>query len=762
MINTNIPTSSSISAVRAKVDIYNNATLVTTCTCDEHLQDFVLTREGDTSKFFGFGVSHKAAISLLDIDHTLPSILKGYTVKLALGDGTNFDYPFPTLHIAEITKEEKSNTITCAAYDILYKTNSHTISELNLVAPYTLRDVAIKCAEFLGLEVIGLDEAFNISYPEGANVEGTEPIRTMLNAIAEVTQTIYFINGENKLVFKRLDRDGEALFTVTKDLYYELSTQTNKTLSNICHTTELGDNIYSGDNSGITQYVRDNPLWEGRADAGALLDAAVERVAGLTITQLECDWDGNHLLEIGDKVAFETEDDSLVNCFILDDVIDFQGFINEITSWEFTQDESSTAANPTTIGEKISQTFAKVDKINKEITLMASDVSDTKTEMAQLKLTTDDIILRVEKVEKQEIEIDLDLTNDTNFIALSERVGQLEISDTQINASISSLETTLSQDIDKSIEDLESALKGEIQAGDNALNSEIVSVKERVGALEISDTEIKASVSNVQTTITTVESNLTTKIDTDINNLESSLQESIEAGDNALGGEITTVKQDVSALQIKANEIEASVSSLESSTSTNLSNAISGIEGNLEELEEALRAEYENADELLNESINGEFTAVRQDISSLRVETNSITASVSSLQKVTENTTDALENEIASLAKEVNLKVDSEAVSISIAKALDAGVDKVKTSSKNYTFDDEGLNISSSDSDFNTVVNEDGMRIYKGSTEVLTANNEGVTATDLHARTFLIIGENSRLEDRGSRTACFWIGKAGG
>lgn len=50
------------------------------------------------------------------------------------------------------------------------------------------------------------------------------------------------------------------------------------------------------------------------------------------------------------------------------------------------------------------------------------------------------------------------------------------------------------------------------------------------------------------------------------------------------------------------------------------------------------------------------------------------------------------------------------------------------------------------------------MTVYNNGDEVLTANDKGVTAKDLHARTYLIIGENSRLEDLNNRTVCFWIG----
>lgn len=68
--------------------------------------------------------------------------------------------------------------------------------------------------------------------------------------------------------------------------------------------------------------------------------------------------------------------------------------------------------------------------------------------------------------------------------------------------------------------------------------------------------------------------------------------------------------------------------------------------------------------------------------------------------------------------------------------------------------------IKKSDVDITTNISEDGMRVSKGSEVVLTANNGGVEARNLHATTYLIIGENSRFEDydNGSRTGCFWIG----
>ena len=58
-----------------------------------------------------------------------------------------------------------------------------------------------------------------------------------------------------------------------------------------------------------------------------------------------------------------------------------------------------------------------------------------------------------------------------------------------------------------------------------------------------------------------------------------------------------------------------------------------------------------------------------------------------------------------------------------------------------------------------TTIDEDGMIIERNSNQVLVANNEGVDAYNLHASTYLIIGDNSRFEDydNDSRTGCFWI-----
>jgi hypothetical protein len=120
-----------------------------------------------------------------------------------------------------------------------------------------------------------------------------------------------------------------------------------------------------------------------------------------------------------------------------------------------------------------------------------------------------------------------------------------------------------------------------------------------------------------------------------------------------------------------------------------------------------------------------------------------------------------MNGEIAELTSKVENVVTEDEVRILIEEELSNGVDKIVTST-GFTFDDMGLTVSKSDSEMSTTITEDGMRVYKNGEEMLTADNTGVYAANLHATTYLIIGKYSRFEDyesdKGSRTGCFWLG----
>lgn len=120
-----------------------------------------------------------------------------------------------------------------------------------------------------------------------------------------------------------------------------------------------------------------------------------------------------------------------------------------------------------------------------------------------------------------------------------------------------------------------------------------------------------------------------------------------------------------------------------------------------------------------------------------------------------------LNDDIIEINKSLETKMSSEEVSIAIQSELSNGVDRVTTST-GFKFNEDGLTIAKTGREMTTTIDEDGMTIKKNDEERLVANNEGVVAYDLHAKTYLIVGSNSRFEDYEKdgkkQTGCFWIG----
>lgn len=124
-----------------------------------------------------------------------------------------------------------------------------------------------------------------------------------------------------------------------------------------------------------------------------------------------------------------------------------------------------------------------------------------------------------------------------------------------------------------------------------------------------------------------------------------------------------------------------------------------------------------------------------------------------------------LADSVGSLSQEVNLKLDASAVNIAVKEELANGVDRVVTES-GYRFDSDGLTISKSGEQMKNVLDNTGMYVKRSEEEILTANDKGVNAVNLHAKTYLIIGGGedgrSRFEDYTEnsepRTGCFWVG----
>ena len=389
---------SPVRQIAARVELYNGSALADTFTHDGELKELTIERVAESGKFYGFGVCQKLNVKLRDMERSI-SITTDHSLKVKF----NGVQTTPTFYVTETHRDENTNELSITAYDGIYKAGAHTFEEIGLAAPYNATQLITSIRSFLGFNfaVYPSNEIWTYSYEEGANLEGSESLREVLDALAEATQTVYYLNASNVLVFKQPSKDGEAALTIDRNKYFELDSGTNRRLAAICHATELGDNVSASlTESGSTQYIRNNPFWELREDVDTLVNNALAAIGGLTINQFECEWRGNPLLEIGDKIALETKDGSIVYSFVFDDTIEYNGSLKQSTRWSYEEDDAETASNPTSLGDVLKQTYAKVDKANKEISLVASEAAENKEAISALQLNTESINASVSKIEE--------------------------------------------------------------------------------------------------------------------------------------------------------------------------------------------------------------------------------------------------------------------------------------------------------------------------------------------------------------------------
>lgn len=443
---------------KAEADVHINPKQVgeeVTFSHEDYIKTIEIQRVGDNSKFFGFGICQRLNMHIVDMEDSHAPIA-GTTIKVRLGvvleDGTTEYISYPAFTITERNRIEDEGELSITGYDKLNDASLHLITELFLEPPYTIKTVVERIATVLGLGIAFVnvaedDYAFNLSYSEGGNFEGTENLRDVLNASAEATQTIYYIDENENLTFKRLDVKGEPVALITESDYFTFTHKDNRRLDEVWHVTELGDNVMAaGSTISSKQYVRNNPFWEARTDdIQTVVDNALANVDGLVISQFDCEWRGNLPLEIGDKIQIKQLclEGCIEPAFVFDDVITFDGGYGQKTQWMYSESNAETDATPTSIGEAINQTIAKVDKINKQITLQAGQIEENRSNISTITINTDSISNSVVEITK--LVEDGQAATDASIKSLEERVDTTVTKD-EFNIEISNI---LSEGADK-------------------------------------------------------------------------------------------------------------------------------------------------------------------------------------------------------------------------------------------------------------------------------------------------------------------------
>lgn len=385
-------------SIKAKVEHYRSdgSTLKGTYNYDDYLQNIHVDRTAAAGKFFGFGVTQKLTLKLTDKNKEV-HVYEGdkFRIYFSVNDSAYLRVG-PTFAVDSIKRDEKTNGLTIIASDYLKNASEWTYDIIDTKTERTVESILSSIASCLKLNLsVNTNSWGSLKTLTGIpNYDGTETFREVLDDIAEVVQAVYFIDGST-LYMKEIRPNDAVALTINKSDYFELTTEPLHVLGGIAHVTELGDNVQAG--SGTIQVVRDNAFWETYGDIADLLDESVLRVDLLAMNPLSCSWRGNFALQIGDKVAFCDKLGNQYFAYVFNDSFEYDGGFKQTSSWTY-EAEKVESTNPVTIGEKINQTSAKVDKVAQEISLVASKADANSEQIAQLQISSSEIRASVSDV----------------------------------------------------------------------------------------------------------------------------------------------------------------------------------------------------------------------------------------------------------------------------------------------------------------------------------------------------------------------------
>ena len=409
--------------LKGKVEIYRSTVLLGTYTWENGLRTVVIGT--DAAQLFGFAASQKLTVTFYDEDGAVTAE-RGDTCRVYLGTETADGAEYAgrcRFYVEECTR--KGNSVTITGYDALaVLAGGDVIGNIDMTAPFTVREYAAAIAAHMGLTAV-FDTAAcnNLTYTEDTlpNLSGRETLRSVLQSIAEVTGTVCYMDADNRIRF-RVPSDTIAK-TVAKATYFRTSAGNAMTLTGVTSATELGDNVTAGDSTGMNRILWENPFIVNRSDIPDILSAILTQFSqlGFSPVPYTLKWRGDPAVEYGDTVAVMQDDGSAVTVLYLGETLRFDGGLGADSSFDAPQEETP-QSSPATVGERINQTVARVDKVSNEILLLSQTTAENAENIASIRNDSTEIESTVSRLEKDNEE------NRQQITEIRQTAGALEVS----------------------------------------------------------------------------------------------------------------------------------------------------------------------------------------------------------------------------------------------------------------------------------------------------------------------------------------------
>ena len=160
-------------------------------------------------------------------------------------------------------------------------------------------------------------------------------------------------------------------------------------------------------------------------------------------------------------------------------------------------------------------------------------------------------------------------------------------------------------------------------------------------------------------------------------------------------------------------------------------------------------------------SLSGQVLEVKAEIDGLQVENRKGEEALARLHLQVDGITAEVSRQTAQ-QEQLNtqltqLSQSAAELAVSVKTIQQQGATKVENEF-GLTIDGSAVNIHRSGSEMVNRLDETGMLVRRGDTEMLRADARGVLATDVSVRNYLVVGSHARFEDyEENRTACFYL-----
>ncbi len=434
--------------VKGKVEVYRASTLLYTLMPNDYLKSIEIV-SSPVKAFFGYTMSQQTTITFIDKLAEL-DIREGDIVRPYIGieDGTITYIQKPDFIIRKVDRKQNGIDLIVEGYDLIEKAKEYKVSSLAINLPCNLEQYFDAVCAVLGVEG-NYGGLIDFTITELPNYDDNNTLRDVLNDLAGACGCICYMSG-TVATMKPLTANNP--YSITKSDYFNLTTGTPLTLTSVISSNPLGDNIESG--SGVPQILADNGFLVNRTDRATILDSLLEQVNGLTVVPYNLEWRGNPNVELGDCIELETKNGTITT-YYLSENMSYSGGLKATSNFEFTE-RDALHTNSSTIGEKLNETIAKVDKINQTIELRVQEAVDDNATIAELKLSVGEIQGTVADLEGDVILQQTQITQNADSITAEAQARSEE--DTELRSLISQQADSITLQVK---EEVKSELDGE-------------------------------------------------------------------------------------------------------------------------------------------------------------------------------------------------------------------------------------------------------------------------------------------------------------